>query len=112
MPKGKAKSRLSSTSATRAQEPVETGASSSSTAIQPAAAGGEPVSFLRRGHPKVPRSTEAPDKQRPDESDQEHKCRLAGERYASVQGETEEEVEGGGVPHADEIRQQLARCET
>ena len=46
LPKGKANSRLSSTSATRAQEPVETGASSSSTAKQPVAAGGEPVSLF------------------------------------------------------------------
>ena len=38
--------------------------------------------------------TEAPDqKKRPDETDQEYKCRLAGERYLLVQGETEEEVE-------------------
>ena len=49
---------------------------------------------MKRGPPKVPRITEAPDqRRRPDESEQEHKCRLAGERYSLVQGETEEEME-------------------
>ena len=97
LPKGKARSRLSSTSATRTQEPVETGASSSGAAMakQPVAAGGGSVSaFLKRGPPNIPRITEAPDqRKRPDESDQEHKCRLAGERYSSVVGETEEGME-------------------
>jgi hypothetical protein len=55
LPKGKAESRLSSTSATRAQEPVETGASSSgaATAKQPVAAGGESASaFSKTGTSK------------------------------------------------------------
>jgi hypothetical protein len=95
LPKGKPKSRSSSTSATRSQQPVETGASSSGAAMakEPAAAGGESVSaFLRRGPPNIQRITEAPDqRQIPDESDQEHKCRLAGERYSTVVGETEDE---------------------
>ena len=97
LPKGKPKSRLSSTSATRTPQPVETGASSSGAAMaqQPAAAGGESVSaFLRRGPPKIQRLTEAPDQRKiPGESDQEHKCRLAGERYSTVVGETEAEAE-------------------
>ena len=94
LPKERAKTRLSSTSASKAPKPVKTGASSSGTTFQPVAAGREPAYFMKRGPPKVPRITEALDqRKRPGETDQEHKCRLVGERYSLVQGETEEEVE-------------------
>ena len=96
LPKGKAKSRLGATSATRTQQPVETGASSSGAAmvVEPVAAGVESAgAFLRRGPPKVPkiqRITGAPDQRRgPGESEQEYKFRLAGERFSTVVGESE-----------------------
>jgi hypothetical protein len=100
LPKGKAKARISSTSTTRSQQPVETGASSSgaATAKEPAAAGVEAAgAFLRRGPPKIPklqRIVGTPDLRRGvGESEQEYKFRLAGERYASVTGETEQEAD-------------------
>ena len=57
LPKGKAKARISSTSTTRPQQPVETGVSSSgaATATQPAAAG----SVLRRVSPAYERTAGA-----------------------------------------------------
>ena len=70
LPKGKPKSRVSATSATRTQQPVEIGASSSGAAMatQPAAAGEESAgAFLRRGTPNIPkiqRLTEAPDQRK------------------------------------------------
>ena len=100
LPKGKAKARISSTSTTRSQQPVEIGASSSgaATAKEPAAAGVEAAgAFLRRGPPKIPklqRIIGTPDLRRGiGESEQEYKFRLAGERYASVTGETEQEAD-------------------
>ena len=77
LPKGKAKVRLSSTSATCSQQPVETGASPSgaATAKEPAAAGVESVgAFLSRGPPKIPQIQRLVDTQRRGvgESEQEY----------------------------------------
>ena len=41
----------------------------------------------------MPRFIDAHEQKKPDEIDQAYKCRIAGERYSLVQGETEAEVE-------------------
>ena len=100
IPKGKPKARIGSTSSTRPQKPAEAGASSSgaATAKEPAAAGVEaPGAFLRRGPPKIPKLQRIIGtlelKRGVGESEQEYKFRLAGVRYASVTGETEQEAD-------------------
>ena len=52
LPKERAKPRLSSTSASKAPKPVETGASSSGLVMQPVAAGGELFLFYENADPK------------------------------------------------------------